>query len=283
MLPTVRGLPWWGAVLLATGLTALGAVIDATRNESLGATYNFFYLVGCVAAALAVRRRALFTAAAQPPLIAFVVSIVTLYQLHSQQASSNTRSLIVKVLIPIATNFPWMAVTFLITLALVLTRWYLTRSEAERARRRPGTRRASKRSKPTTAESDGETTAGKSRPRSRTRGDARAAGERPAPGTRAKSSTAQRPRSAARPKRIPPRTEAADAPSAGRPEDTTAAGTLVPPRPKRATAGQVLREAGRQIEGENARPSVAADLAPYESSTEAARGYPNARARNRSS
>lgn len=104
MLPTVRGLPWWGAVLLATGLTALGAVIDATRNESLGATYNFFYLVGCVAAALAVRRRALFTAAAQPPLIAFVVSIVTLYQLHSQQASSNTRSLIVKVLIPIATN-----------------------------------------------------------------------------------------------------------------------------------------------------------------------------------
>ncbi|QMT00491.1 DUF6542 domain-containing protein [Gordonia jinghuaiqii] len=127
VLPAVRGVPWWGAVLLATGITALGAAIDAGSNDSLGSIYKFCYLVGCVIAALAVRRRALFTAAAQPPLIAFFVSIVTLYGLNSEQASTGLKSLIFSVLLPVAADFPWMATTFVVTLALVVARWFLTR------------------------------------------------------------------------------------------------------------------------------------------------------------
>ncbi|KAF0969061.1 hypothetical protein BPODLACK_02294 [Gordonia sp. YY1] len=132
VLPTVRGVPWWGAVLLATGITALGAAIDAGSNDSLGGIYKFCYLVGCVLAALAVRRRALFTAAAQPPLIAFFVSIVTLYGLNSEQASSGLKSLIFKVLLPIAADFPWMLTVFLVTLAMVLVRWFLTRGDDDK-------------------------------------------------------------------------------------------------------------------------------------------------------
>ncbi|TYQ04471.1 UNVERIFIED_ORG: hypothetical protein L601_000600001440 [Gordonia westfalica J30] len=148
MLPAVRGVPWWGAVVLATGITALGAAIDAGSNDSLGGIYKFCYLVGCVLAALAVRRRALFTAAAQPPLIAFFVSIVTLYGLNSEQASSGLKSLIFKVLLPIAADFPWMLTVFLVTLALVLVRWFLTRGDDDKnsgGRGRPtGSRSASR-------------------------------------------------------------------------------------------------------------------------------------------
>lgn len=148
VLPAVRGVPWWGAVVLATGITALGAAIDAGSNDSLGGIYKFCYLVGCVLAALAVRRRALFTAAAQPPLIAFFVSIVTLYGLNSEQASSGLKSLIFKVLLPIAADFPWMLTVFLVTLALVLVRWFLTRGDDAKnpgGRGRPtGTRSASR-------------------------------------------------------------------------------------------------------------------------------------------
>ncbi|GAB91692.1 hypothetical protein GORHZ_141_00670 [Gordonia rhizosphera NBRC 16068] len=126
VLPSVRGLPWWGAVLVATGVTGIGAAIDASNTDTLGAVFKFCYLMGCVLAALAVRRRALFTAAAQPPLIAFLVGVITLYGLNADQASSGLKSLIFKVLLPIANDFPWMATVFVVTLALVVGRWFFT-------------------------------------------------------------------------------------------------------------------------------------------------------------
>ncbi|MEE3852851.1 DUF6542 domain-containing protein [Gordonia sp. LSe1-13] len=138
VLPTVRGVPWWGAVLVATVVTGIGAAIDASNTEGLGAVFKFCYLLGCVTAALAVRRRALFTAAAQPPLIAFLVGVITLYGLNAEQASSGVRGLIFQVLLPIANDFPWMALTFVVTLGLVLARWFLTREPTTGDRRRVG-------------------------------------------------------------------------------------------------------------------------------------------------
>ncbi|MFI8774485.1 DUF6542 domain-containing protein [Gordonia sp. NPDC062954] len=137
VLPTVRGVPWWGAVLVATVIAGIGAAIDASNTDGLGAVFKFCYLVGCVSAALAVRRRALFTAAAQPPLIAFLVGVITLYGLNAEQASSGLKSLIFQVLLPIANDFPWMALTFLVTLGLVVARWYLTRDRAAGDKKRP--------------------------------------------------------------------------------------------------------------------------------------------------
>ncbi|WP_442903064.1 DUF6542 domain-containing protein [Gordonia sp. 852002-10350_SCH5691597] len=128
VLPNVRGIPWWGAVLVAAAFTAVGAIIDANHSEALGSVFNFFYLVGCVVAVLAVRRRALFTAVAQPPLIAFGVGVITLYGLNADEASG-LKSLIFKVLLPIANDFPWILFTFLVTLALGVGRWYITRGQ----------------------------------------------------------------------------------------------------------------------------------------------------------
>ena len=99
VLPTVRGVPWWGAVLVAVVITAVGAGIDARSTDELGATFKFCFLVGCVAAALLVRRRALFTAAAQPPLVAFGVGIITLYTVNADRASASLKSLILQVLL----------------------------------------------------------------------------------------------------------------------------------------------------------------------------------------
>ncbi|GAC66518.1 DUF6542 domain-containing protein [Gordonia soli] len=262
VLPTLRGLPWWGAVLLATIVTAVGAAVDANNSNGLGAIYKFCYLVGCVAAALLVRRRALFTAAAQPPLIAFLVGIITLYGLNADQASSGIKSLIFKVLLPIADGFPWMAVTFIVTLLLVLGRWYLTRQPGEKfslrypkprpdneasGRRASGERTPGKRRSATTPSHSRGTKAAK-RDDDPNDGDPQSAPRR----RRADPSDAPRRR----------RTDAGDA---GR--DTTSrgdaprtrrarterpageAGSATPPPTRRRTAGDVRRAAGDSASG----------------------------------
>ncbi|MFT4087975.1 MAG: hypothetical protein QM658_12675 [Gordonia sp. (in: high G+C Gram-positive bacteria)] len=129
-LPTVRGVPWFGAVGIAVVLTAIGAALGVKLEDGntsgLGLYFKVGYLAGCVLAALAVRRRALFTAAAQPPLIAFFVGIITLYALSGNDAKG-VKAIVLKVVLPIATSFPWILLTFLLTLAVVVARWYFTR------------------------------------------------------------------------------------------------------------------------------------------------------------
>lgn len=254
MLPTVRGLPWWGAVLVATVITGIGAVIDASNTDALGAIFKFCYLVGCVAAALAVRRRALFTAAAQPPLIAFLVGIIALYTLNADRAGSGLKSLIFRVLLPIANAFPWMALTFLVTLALVVARWYLTRDRSTGTRRRAAgsstSKQAStarKRSAPATATAGAKDTdqrASGTERRSRTTAERAARSATP---RNRQTESGERttktpgPTADAKPRRT----------STPRPDSTAAAAAPVAPAPRRrATAGAVYRaEAGERING----------------------------------
>ncbi|MCF8571551.1 hypothetical protein L5G32_14865 [Gordonia sp. HY002] len=125
VVPTVRGLPWWGAVLLATAITIFGALVDSAPTGELGRTYKIIFIFGCVIAALAVRRRAMFTAAVQPPLIAFVIGLIALYIEAGDQASDK-KTLILKVVLPIATSFPWMVIAFVLCLAVVLGRLFFT-------------------------------------------------------------------------------------------------------------------------------------------------------------
>lgn len=236
-------MPWWGAVLLGTGITGLGAAIDAGSNDSLGSIYKFCYLVGCVIAALAVRRRALFTAAAQPPLIAFFVSIVTLYGINSEQASSGLKSLIFNVLLPIAADFPWMLTTFLTTLALVLARWFLTRDAGESGKRGTPNRDTSSRN-PASGAATGSGT-------DRQRG--RATSHRRAKGAGTSGSTADAP-SASR----PDRSRATDKP---RPADKTrAADPAQPPTPSAKSPGS--RPAPKSQAAPGSRPKPRTSGAP---------------------
>ena len=51
----VPGVPWWGAVLIAVGATAIGFAFEAgTGGRELGIVFGALYIIGCVAAVLAV-------------------------------------------------------------------------------------------------------------------------------------------------------------------------------------------------------------------------------------
>ncbi len=246
VLPTVRGVPWWGAVLVAVVITAVGAGIDARSTDELGATFKFCFLVGCVAAALLVRRRALFTAAAQPPLVAFGVGIITLYTVNADRASASLKSLILQVLLPIADVFPWLAITFLVTLALVVARWYVTKKQSPAESSTPRTK-ASKRSSSDTREHT--RSARKATDKRSTKSDVQeaASGEqtifmsgrgrsrrsRPRPGGDAAPTRSARTESPARSGSAKTRSSPARTPAAG--------------GQRRATAGQVSRAAAKSF------------------------------------
>lgn len=250
VLPAMRGVPWWGAVLIAVAVTAVGAGIDARSTSELGGTFRFCFLVGCVAAALLVRRRALFTAAAQPPLVAFGVGIITLYTANTDESAASLKSLILQVLLPIADVFPWLAFTFLVTLALVVGRWYITR-EAEPDSSTPRTADSTTRRKhtrpPRTTDSAGTTTR-QARRGDPDRGDPNR-GDREPPSSGEQTVITPSERSRTRRTRPPgqagesgaSRTARTGQPAHAAPAHTAAGGQ------RRATAGQVSRAAAQSF------------------------------------
>ena len=127
MLPTTPGIPWWGAVLLAGGLTAIGAMIDTHGGHNLGGIFKFLFVVGILGAVLLVRNRALFTAASQPPLLMVVIGGIALYFAQSGQHKSGLKQIALQVVIPIAKMFPMMAWTFVLVVAIALARHFLSR------------------------------------------------------------------------------------------------------------------------------------------------------------
>lgn len=282
VLPNVRGIPWWGAVLVAAAFTAVGAIIDANQSDALGSVFNFFYLVGCVVAVLAVRRRALFTAVAQPPLIAFGVGVVTLYGLNADEASG-LKSLIFKVLLPIANDFPWILFTFLVTLALGVGRWYITRgqsltdSPAPKRRARPaGTEHTfknstSKDSTPRTAQA-GKSKAGNSKAGNPKAGNPKAGNPKATRSTQRgapksddgqQSDNTQRRAKAARPEsdETPrPRKAPAQAPSSDDPRPRRRA-SGEPGERSRGERNQAERGAGRERQARDGRERPATDAA----------------------
>ncbi|MGZ4609240.1 MAG: DUF6542 domain-containing protein [Actinomycetes bacterium] len=66
---TGPGLTGLGGVLLGTLVVGLGALLDATLGGSLGLGFRVTFVLGCVLVAMAVRIRALATAAVLPPLL----------------------------------------------------------------------------------------------------------------------------------------------------------------------------------------------------------------------
>ncbi|MEJ7651662.1 MAG: DUF6542 domain-containing protein [Nakamurella sp.] len=77
IVPAVRGIPWYGAVLVAVVLTLVGAMIGGAEfTEGVPTVLWIAYLAGCILAVAAVRRRAVFTAIVQPPLVGVLVVFV---------------------------------------------------------------------------------------------------------------------------------------------------------------------------------------------------------------
>ena len=90
IVPSIPGVPWWAAVVLAVTGTAAGFAFDAGSGKELTTVFSALYVAGCVAAVLAVRQSGVFTAVIQPPLILFCavpgrVLAVSRRQVHRPQ------------------------------------------------------------------------------------------------------------------------------------------------------------------------------------------------------
>ena len=69
VLTSVRGWPSWAVVLLAVALTFAGTAVDGLTTGALSWGLRIGFYLGVVLAALLVRRRSIFTAMVQPPLV----------------------------------------------------------------------------------------------------------------------------------------------------------------------------------------------------------------------
>ena len=117
-----RGWPWWAAVVLALGLSIVGAVIDEKANSDIATIFRTAYVIGCVAGVCIVRRRNLFGPMVQPPLILVVVVPVVAAALDDKPGS--------KVLVigpQLIDNFPVMAITTGVTVVLGVIRYLVQR------------------------------------------------------------------------------------------------------------------------------------------------------------
>ncbi|WP_198929509.1 DUF6542 domain-containing protein [Mycobacterium persicum] len=122
IVPTIPGVPWWGAVLIAVTATAVGYAFDAGHKE-LTHVFTGFYVAGCVTAVLAVRQSGLFTAVIQPPLILFF-AVPGAYWLFHGGKIGKFKDLLINCGYPLIERFPHMLGTAGGVLLIGLIRWY---------------------------------------------------------------------------------------------------------------------------------------------------------------
>lgn len=146
ILATLPGVPAWGAVAIAAGLTFLGFLIDAARGTELTGAFAFFYILGCIAAVVLVRFRGLFTAMVQAPLILFV-AVPLSYQYFTDNAGTSLKDIILNVAIPLVNRFPLMLLGTVVAVGLGALRIVLKRqnTHAPAVRRSPKSENAARR------------------------------------------------------------------------------------------------------------------------------------------
>lgn len=128
--PTIKGVPWWGAILIAVVASAVGFAIDAgSGGGALTSTFSVFYVMGCLTAVLAVRRNGLFTAAIQPPLLLFV-SVPGAYFLMHTKDIKGIKDLLINCGYPLIERFPLMFFTSAAVLLVAIARRFFGASPA---------------------------------------------------------------------------------------------------------------------------------------------------------
>ncbi|MQA62427.1 MAG: hypothetical protein GEU86_13235 [Actinophytocola sp.] len=229
---TSDGLPWWGAILLALGLTVLGAAIDIEINGEHTKLFQGTYFAGCLAAVCWVRRRNLFGPMVQPPLIlAAVLPGVVVYD-EGLPDKFELKDAVLTYGLPVINGFPTMAFTTGAVLVVGIVR-LLTQRDPDRHRPEgddldePPARR--RRGKPLDAEAPEQPAAGAARPRARRTpdsADAAPAGGRPTTaGARPPAGDPRRPPEPSGGRRARP--------DGAPPADPRGPGTLPPARPPR--------------------------------------------------
>ncbi len=115
-MSTVRGIPSWGAILVALGLTSVGAAIDGLVTDPTALAWGFRlgFLAGVGLAALLVRRGSIFTAMVQPPLVMVTVSFISLRLMASEKTTIT--------LIKVINSFPTMVIGTALAVLLCVVR-----------------------------------------------------------------------------------------------------------------------------------------------------------------
>jgi len=133
--PSLPGVPWWGALIVAIVVTGIGVLIDGMSGDQLSSTFTLFYVLGCVAAVVAVRYRALFTAMAQPPLL-LLLMVPLGQELVASGSTAGLKDLALNVVYPLVNRFPAMLLATVLALTIGGARIFLThRNTGVRARR----------------------------------------------------------------------------------------------------------------------------------------------------
>jgi len=110
---------------VAVALTAIGVAFDAgSGTNALGGVFAACYVLGCLAAVLAVRQSGLFTAVIQPPLILFVAVPFAYFVFHGS-TFTGIKDTLINCGYPLIERFPLMFFTSATVLLVGLIRWYL--------------------------------------------------------------------------------------------------------------------------------------------------------------
>jgi hypothetical protein len=133
MISTIPGVASWGAMLIAITFIALGFAFDAGSGaKELTTVFAAGYIVGCVAAVVAVRQSGVFTAVIQPPLLLFV-AVPGAYFLFHSGTMDGLKDLLINCGYPLIERFPLMFFTTAIVLLIGMVRWYMGMSRRRTA------------------------------------------------------------------------------------------------------------------------------------------------------
>lgn len=110
---------------MAAVLTAIGIAFDAgAGDKALGGVFATCYVLGCLAAVLAVRQSGVFTAVIQPPLILFVAVPFAYFVFHGS-TFTGIKDTLINCGYPLIERFPLMFFTSATVLVVGMVRWYL--------------------------------------------------------------------------------------------------------------------------------------------------------------
>jgi hypothetical protein len=121
-LASVRGIPWWAAVLLAFAFTGIGVFVDLERINRLGLIFQVCYFLGCVLAVLWVQRRGLFGPMVQPPLILALAVPGVVFAGSGAGTGGGLTAKALAVGTPLINGFPTMAITTGLTVLIGVIR-----------------------------------------------------------------------------------------------------------------------------------------------------------------
>lgn len=109
-MPSVSGVPWWGALACAAAPITIGYLVDSMAGTELTLFFSMMYLIGCLVAVLVVQNKSLFTAMVQPPLL-MVIAVPLAYKTFAAGPMQGLKSLVLDMALPLIDRFPMMIFT----------------------------------------------------------------------------------------------------------------------------------------------------------------------------